>query len=127
MRQTAHVLPQAKFQSWLQTKAKPAGNGSGVDQDNANAGADGADLFASNGCTGCHTLKAAHSNGQTGPNLTAALKDQSAAMIREDITNPNKKITKGYGANIMPPNYGDTLSDAELDALVKYLQDSQEG
>jgi cytochrome c oxidase subunit II len=127
MRQTAHVLPDAKFQSWLKTKAKPAGSGASTDQDNANAGADGADLFATNGCGGCHTLKAAGTNGQTGPNLGTALKGQSAAMIKEDIVNPNKVITKGYGANIMPPNFGDSLSPAEIDALVKYLQDSQEG
>lgn len=127
MRQTAHVLPEAGFQDWLKTKAEPAGVGSETDKDDANAGSDGADLFATNGCGGCHTLKAAGSNGQNGPNLTASLKGQSAAEIRASIVDPNAEIVKGYGANIMPPNYGDTFSPQELDALVKYLQESQEG
>ncbi len=121
MRQTAHVLPDADFDAWLskQAKGKPAASGGGS--------ADGGTVFAANGCGGCHTLKAAGTSGQTGPNLGQTLKGQSAAMIKEDIVDPNKEITKGFGANIMPPNYGDTLSDAEIDALVKYLQESQEG
>lgn len=127
MRQTAHVMPLPEFERWLDEKAKPAGNGSEVDQDNANAGSGGADLFATNGCGGCHTLEAAGSNGQTGPNLTAALGDMSAAQIRESIVDPNAEIVEGFGPNIMPPNYGDTFSPDELDALVKYLQESQKG
>ncbi len=127
MRQTAHVLPGAEFKTWLdkQSKGNPAANvgGGGGSAEEA----DGEALFASNSCGGCHTLKAAGSNGQTGPNLGVALKGQDAALIKESIVDPNKEITKGYGANIMPPNYGDTLSDEEIDALVKYLQDSQEG
>ena len=36
-------------------------------------------------------------------------------------------MAKGFGEGIMPANYGDTLSDAEVDALVKYLQEATNG
>ena len=34
---------------------------------------------------------------------------------------PNKVIADGYQADIMPPNFGQTLQPAQIDALVKYL------
>ena len=48
-------------------------------------------------------------------------------MIKASIVEPEQKLTKGYGANIMPPNFGETLSPEEIDALVKYLQESTKG
>ncbi len=65
-------------------------------------GGPGAQVFAGNGCGGCHTLAAAGSGGVTGPNFDEALPGQSAAMIEESIVDPNAKITKGYPANVMP-------------------------
>ena len=43
------------------------------------------------------------------------------------IVSPGKEIAKGYGANIMPPNYGQTLSPQELAALVTYIDKSVHG
>jgi mono/diheme cytochrome c family protein len=43
--------------------------------------------------------------------------------IRESILDPNAVITPGYEANVMPPNFGETLSDEQLDTLVTYLLD----
>jgi mono/diheme cytochrome c family protein len=87
-------------------------------------GGPGAQVFANNGCGGCHTLAAAGSSGVTGPNLDEALPGQSAAEIEEDIVDPNAKITPGYQANIMPQEFGETLSEEELKQLVEYLQES---
>jgi mono/diheme cytochrome c family protein len=84
-------------------------------------GGPGAQVFASNGCGGCHTLAAAESGGVTGPNLNEVLPGQSAAMIEESIADPNAKIAKGYPANVMPQNFGETLTPKELEALVQYL------
>jgi cytochrome c oxidase subunit 2 len=120
MRQTAHVMSDTDFEAWLQKQGQPPkGGGSG--------GPGGAEVFASNGCGGCHTLTAANSTGTIGPNLDTALTGQDPAKIKEDIVDPNAEITKGYGANIMPPNFGQALSPEEIDALVKYLQESQKG
>jgi mono/diheme cytochrome c family protein len=84
-------------------------------------GGPGAQVFANNGCGGCHTLAAAKSGGVTGPNLDEALPGQSLAMIHEDVADPNKEIAKGYPPNVMPANYEQTLSPKELEDRVKYL------
>jgi len=85
------------------------------------AGGPGAQVFANNGCGGCHTLAAAGSGGTTGPNLDEKLPGQSAAMIEESIVDPNVKIVSGYPANVMPANFGETLTKKELEDLVQYL------
>jgi mono/diheme cytochrome c family protein len=87
-------------------------------------GGPGAQVFANNGCGGCHTLAAAKSGGVTGPNLDEVLPGQSAAMIDESIIDPNKVIAKGYPANVMPANFEQTLSPKELEDLVQYLVES---
>lgn len=84
-------------------------------------GGPGAQVFAANGCGGCHTLAAANAGGVTGPDLDEVLPGQSAAMVRESIVDPNAEITPGYPRNVMPTNYGDTLSEAEIENLVDYL------
>jgi cytochrome c oxidase subunit II len=96
--------------------------------------ADGKTLFVAGvhatgalACGSCHTLSAAGTNGAVGPNLDVVLKTWNAAMIREAILYPNKMIAKGYAANIMPANYGATLTKAQLDVLVKYVDDSVHG
>ena len=52
-------------------------------------GGPGAQVFANNGCGGCHTLAEAESGGVTGPNLDEVLPGQSAAMVDESIVDPN--------------------------------------
>ena len=59
----------------------------------------------------------------TGPDLDEVLPGQSAAEIEEDIVDPNKEIAKGYPANVMPQNFGETIPPEELEALVEYLQE----
>jgi mono/diheme cytochrome c family protein len=85
------------------------------------AGGPGAQVFANNGCGGCHTLAAAQSGGVTGPNLDEALPGQNAGMVEESIVDPNAQIVKGYPANVMPQSFGETLSKKELEDLVQYL------
>jgi mono/diheme cytochrome c family protein len=85
-------------------------------------GGPGAQVFASNGCGGCHTLAAAGSGGVTGPNLDEALvAGDSMAAIEKMIVDPNAEIAKGYPPNVMPQNFGETLSKKEIEDLVEYL------
>ena len=86
-------------------------------------GGPGAQVFANNGCGGCHTLAAAGSSGVTGPNLDEVLPGQSEEQIHEDIVDPNKEIAKGYPPNVMPQNYEETIPADELEALVEYLHE----
>jgi mono/diheme cytochrome c family protein len=90
-------------------------------------GGPGAQVFANNGCGGCHTLAAANAGGTTGPNLDDVLPGQSAAMITKSIVDPNAKIAKGYPANVMPQTFGQTIPSAELKQLVAYLISSTGG
>ena len=98
------------------------------------AAADGKKIFVAGvpatgalACGSCHTLGAAGTKAAVGPNLDVALKGQSAAMIKASTLYPNKVIAKGYAANIMPANYGTSLTKAELDALVQYIDEAVNG
>jgi mono/diheme cytochrome c family protein len=84
-------------------------------------GGPGAQVFANNGCNGCHTLAAANAGGTTGPNLDEVLPGQSTAMIEQSIVDPNATIAKGYPANVMPSTFGEALSPKEIEQLVEYL------
>jgi cytochrome c oxidase subunit II len=122
MRATTRVVTPEDFEKWIAEQKAPAAAGGG----GAAEEADGKTLFTDgNGtataCGSCHTLADAGTNSETGPNLDETLADKDAAYIEESIVEPDKEITAGFQAGLMPKNYGDTLSDEELEALVKYL------
>jgi mono/diheme cytochrome c family protein len=83
-------------------------------------------FFATN-CGGCHILAQAGTTGTTGPDLDTALKGMSAADISQSISDPNAKITPGYPPNVMPQNFGQTLTPQQLQQLVAYLQQATGG
>jgi mono/diheme cytochrome c family protein len=85
------------------------------------AGGPGAQVFANNGCAGCHTLAAASAGGTVGPDLDKVLPSQTAAEITQSIVDPNAKITKGYPASVMPQNFEQTIPATQLKQLVQYL------
>jgi cytochrome c oxidase subunit II len=133
MRSTVHVLSRPDFAKWVakMTAAKPAGTapGGGAGGGTVSA-ADAKQIFTggvadtgATACGSCHTLADAGTTGQTGPDLDKVLKGKDAAFIKQSILDPNKVIAPGYQPNIMPPNFGDTLSAQQVDALVKYLAD----
>ena len=85
-------------------------------------GGPGAQVFANNGCGTCHTLAAVEGAGGTvGPDLDEVLPGQSLTEIEEDVVDPNKEIAKGYPANVMPDNFGQTLSKKEVEQLAEFL------
>ena len=81
----------------------------------------GAPVFASNGCSGCHILKAAGASGTTGPDLDMVIPGMSAAEVKQSIVDPNAKLAKGYPSGVMPQNFGTVISSQDLNALVKFL------
>ncbi|MCC6628112.1 MAG: cytochrome c [Chloroflexi bacterium] len=91
-------------------------------------GGQGAQLFAANGCAGCHQVGG--QGGTIGPNLsnigtTAATRvpgKSAEEYIRESITSPNAHVVQGYTAGLMPVM---PLQPADLDALVKYLAEQK--
>jgi cytochrome c oxidase subunit 2 len=131
MRQTAHVLPKARFDAWVRkmtTKPAPGGGGQ-AGGGGQSAAVDAKAIFTqgnqagATACGGCHKLADAGTQGGVGPDLNSVLKGKDAAFVKESILKPNAEIAKGYSGNIMPPNYGQLLSGAEVDALVKYLEE----
>lgn len=130
MRQNIGVVSKAGYEKWVAQAGRPAGGGAAGDGAKK---ADGKELFVAGNpstgataCGACHTLAAAGTSAQTGPDM-AQVKGWDAARIKEAIVNPDKEIAKGFGKGIMPPNYGQTLSPEELDALVAYIEKSVNG
>jgi cytochrome c oxidase subunit 2 len=119
MRQTAHVVSRQEFDAWLQKLGQPAQPEGGGQA--GGGGAAGKALFSSNGCGGCHTLSDAGTQGTVGPELDKVLKGKDKAFIEESIVDPNKEIAAGFQGDIMPQNFGQSLSPDQLKALVDYL------
>ncbi len=121
MRSRVRVVEQGDYDAWLKQQAAPAAPADASPDQLATVGKQ---VFDANGCGGCHTLAAANSSGQIGPNLDDVLKGQSDAKILEDIVAPDKEIAPGYGPGIMPSTFGQTLSESEQKALVAYLKEA---
>lgn len=85
-------------------------------------GGPGAQVFANNGCGGCHTFKAANSGGTVGPNLDESLTpEDTAAIIEQMIVDPEAEIAKGFSPGLMPSTFGETISKKEIEQLVEFL------
>jgi mono/diheme cytochrome c family protein len=74
----------------------------------------GQDVFASMGCGSCHRLEAADADGQIGPNLDVALADHTRESLTAKIRDPGP-------ASMMPNDFDERMTDAELAALVDFL------
>ena len=75
-------------------------------------GTDGKAIFASAGCSGCHTLAAAGSNGTVGPNLDDAKPSKELAIDR---------VTNGQGGM---PSFKGQLSEAQIDAVATFVSEN---
>ena len=126
MRQTAHVVEREEFDRWLANGGRTDEEAQAEEDADTGAGGgapDGKAVFTGNNCGSCHALADAGTTGGTGPDLDEVLPDKDAAFIEESIVDPNAEIAPGFTPGIMPPNYEETLQPAELDALVKYLDE----
>lgn len=72
----------------------------------------GEQVFASAGCGGCHTLGAAGSSGNVGPNLDDAKPDHDLVVER---------VTNGKGGM---PSFRGQLDDDEIQDVAAYVVDS---
>lgn len=85
-------------------------------------------VFNANGCSACHTFKAAGSTGKVGPDLDQ-LADyaQKAGQPLVDFTMgaivhpPPKYVPPGFPTNAMPATFGQSLSKKQLDDVVAFL------
>ncbi len=96
---------------WLYTKEAPAASassGPGVVPANAHAAA-GKAVFADAGCTDCHTLRAAHSSGQIGPNLDD---------LRPSYAQVQAKVTNGGGGM---PSFAKRLTEQQIRDVAAFV------
>ncbi len=121
MRSTVIVMSTKSFAKWLES-AGAAVSGPGA----------GKSLFSSNGCSSCHTLKAAGATGTVGPDLDKLPTYAQQAgqpleqFIRESIVKPNAYVEKGYPPNVMPQTFA-SLPPDQLSTLVQFLVSSSGG
>jgi cytochrome c oxidase subunit 2 len=125
MRSQVVVESGPGFQNWIQAQV-------GVKQRAAAAPADpkalGRQLYNQLGCNACHKLADAGAVGLVGPALDGigsraanAVPGQSAEeYIHTSIVKPNAFIAPNYQP-VMPGDYGQRMSDKDVDALVQYL------
>ena len=72
-------------------------------------------VYAENGCGGCHTLEAAGSSGNIGPNLDDSQPDLELAIDR---------VTNGAGAM---PAFGDQLEPQQIADVAAFVVESTSG
>jgi len=114
--------------------AAPATSSSSSSSSSASSSAEGKSVFTSAGCSSCHTLAAAGATGTVGPDLDTRLRTDCASAaskpirgatlqecIHTAITKPYAFIPPGYHAGVMPPTFAQTLSSAQIQALVNFL------
>jgi mono/diheme cytochrome c family protein len=88
---------------WLYTRDTAAASGGAVT---------GAQVFATSGCGSCHTLGAAGSNGQIGPNLDE---------LRPTVARVRAKVEAGGG---VMPSFRGKLTAEEIDAVAKFVAEN---
>jgi mono/diheme cytochrome c family protein len=91
------------------TTTTAASGGGGAAEGDATAGKA---VFASAGCTGCHTLKAAGATGTVGPNLDEL--KPPFAVVRRQVTNGGAQM----------PAFKDKLSPKQIDDVAAFVAQS---
>ena len=119
MRAPVRVVDRAEYEKFLAgTPTSPSG---GDD--------DGATIYTTAGCGGCHAFEPAGTDAQVGPSLNEV--DPGGAdladYMRQGIVEPNAVLAPGYQPDVMPQTYGESLSEEQVDALVQYLVEGQQG
>ena len=130
MRQTVRVVSAADFDGWVDRQRASKVDG-GVDDAGGDPVAAGRQLFTDSGCNACHTLADADATGSAGPSLDdlAAQADRlggregltPAEYVENSIVDPNAIVVEWYQPDLMPTDYGDRLTPAQLKTLVDYL------
>lgn len=117
------VMPRAEFNAWIQMKIaeNPC-----LDGDQVGCGEK---LARDNGCVACHSIDG---SVQVGPSWLGLfgreemLDDGSTVIADEEyliqsILEPGAQIVSGF-QNIMPANFGETLTEDDVLALVSYIE-----
>jgi mono/diheme cytochrome c family protein len=103
---------ETETEAETETGETETSGGGGDAQGDAEAGAQ---VFASAGCGGCHTMSAANASGSVGPNLDDAKPDHELVVDR---------VTNGQG---VMPSFKGQLSDQQIQDVSAYVVQSTSG
>jgi len=114
------VLSQADYDAWVARE-------SGLSEDPVERGAK---WYTSFGCNACHSIDGAPGVGPTWKGIFGTnrpLADGSTvtvdgAYITESILNTNAKIAEGFAPNLMPQNFGERLSEAQIQDVIEFIK-----
>ena len=81
------------------------------------------------GCLACHTVDGTTSSGPTWKGLAGSSRPlESGEVVVADtdyltraIVDPGAEVVAGFD-NVMPPGYGDQLTDQEISDMVEYIK-----
>jgi cytochrome c oxidase subunit 2 len=118
MRLKAVVQTPADFQAWVDAQRQPA-----LAPAPDSPGAQGATLFTTKGCSGCHTVQGV-SDARIGPNLTHVYSRTSFAGSMFEMSPDNLRTWLQNPPGVKPgskmPNL--KLSQDEISSLIAYIQ-----
>ena len=119
MRGPVRVVERPEYEEFLANAAE----GGGVDETSGEA------IFASAGCGSCHAFEPAGTDAEVGPSLNGVdpRGQELEDFLLESIVDPNAELAPGYQPDVMPETYESSLSADQLDALVQYLAEGQQG
>lgn len=108
------------------TPASAEGAGTSAAAGEGGGSLDPVAIFTQHACQACHRL--GEEGGAIGPPLDDLGARRDADHIRRSILEPNADTTAGYEgmAGTMPANFGQQMTAAQLEALVRFLA-AQEG
>jgi cytochrome c oxidase subunit II len=136
MRSPVVVETQEEFDQWVSKQEGGEGAGgagdeavaeTGPEEDLSSEATEGQAIFDESGCSGCHSLAAAGSTADVGPNLDEALPQMTPEEIETAIVDPDSELAQGFGAGIMPDTFEESLDQNQLDSLVAFLTESTAG
>jgi cytochrome c oxidase subunit 2 len=123
MRFRVFVHEESDFEAWAQNQAADRTPRTG-------AAADGETIFLRQACIGCHTVGGTTAGARVGPDLThVGARTTLAAGIMENTPENMARWIRDSAAikpgSLMPAFPAATLPDADLQAIVTYLQSLQ--
>ena len=107
--------PAARFRAWLAREAAPA---------RATDSTKGKALFASEQCSGCHTIRGTDAAGKVGPDLTHLAGRRTLAALTIPNTREYLRLWIADPQHFKPGNKmpGLRLTNGQIDAIVSYLE-----
>jgi cytochrome c oxidase subunit 2 len=122
MNRNVNVLQPAEFEAWVADEQAAAEALTPAEL--------GAKVAAEQGCLSCHSLDGSRLVGPTWQGLFGserAFDDGTSAVANEDylrnsIINTNAEVVEGYPANVMPQDYGERLTEDEINGLIEYIK-----